>query len=759
MIGNSPNALNALRAKLRLDARRLRSDRSGAVLLNFALASIPLMALTALAVDYSRALSAKQTLQQAVDSTVLAVAQDAISNPNSTATSRQTLASNKLHASIAAGDLANAVNALGNATFETEDGAGNYTVAVKNVKLNTTLMLAPVSALIGKVDYVTLNVSATATTSGSIGSNNTLEMALALDNTGSMVNDMAGLRSAASTLVNTVISAANGNVNGNVKISVVPYVAAVNPGISDLTMIDTSHVNPLNGSWFQGAWLAYNTGCVQNWAPGGAGPGSGSTGDAGSMIDMMELVSPFRRIAEELFLTKSAKAQTAAPPSPALTISTTPPYSTTAWASPFKNADGKTKTINYLLPKAFQGVAQNGASTGFCAWLANPATVNTYELFARTLNPSGTPVAWKGCVEARLGRNEISRINTLWGASYTASSDYDVTDYPPTSGDNLSLFVPYFAPDESDYNYNSWAYSAPGATGTGKFHNNYLPDLMIQSSWIANYGNTSFASGNANNWGWTYNQWGGGQNLLNYNAQNKAAIVAESGGAWTYGPNAYCPDPILRLTTSSTSVLSKINNMNFWYGGGTIASEGLAWAWRTLSPSKPFVDGKAYGTANNKKVIVLMTDGVNGLAENGNANGAPESDFNAYGYLGHYRYQALANVPTATTGTELNPPIAVLTPKVDYGGVTTYDAAQTFLDDRLIKACANAKAQGITIYTVLFNHTGGLTAAQQAHSLGLLQKCASNVNYTYLAADTDALNSAFAKIGNSVTGARVRLKL
>jgi hypothetical protein len=156
------------------------------------------------------------------------------------------------------------------------------------------------------------------------------------------------------------------------------------------------------------------------------------------------------------------------------------------------------------------------------------------------------------------------------------------------------------------------------------------------------------------------------------------------------------------------------------------------WAWRTLSPNKPFQDGAPYSNVNAKKVIVLMTDGVNGLADNGNSNSPNVSDYSAYGYLGSSRLN-WAN------------------------GVTTYAGLQTFLDDRLKKACDNAKAAGIKIYTVLFNHSGGLNAADQAHSAALLQYCASKPENAYLATDSNGLDIAFAQIAVSAAATPLRL--
>ena len=106
------------------------------------------------------------------------------------------------------------------------------------------------------------------------------------------------------------------------------------------------------------------------------------------------------------------------------------------------------------MPVGFQGVAKDyagAASTGGCDYLSNPATVSQYELFRRTLDPNGNPVAWKGCVETRMSAQEQTWLNNNWGASYAAATDYDASDTPPTTSDPASLFVPYFWPDEPDY--------------------------------------------------------------------------------------------------------------------------------------------------------------------------------------------------------------------------------------------------------------------------------------------------------------------
>ena len=730
----------------KLSRLRFVRDRRASVLPWVALASLPVLGIVGLAVDYSRASTGKAVLQNAVDAAALAIAQDSQSNPTSTATSRMAMALNVLTNNLdpATQTLVKALPT--NTVFVTESGSGDYTVSVPQVNFPLSVSRVFTNVFAPSVTGINISASATATTTGTISSNKTVEIALALDNTGSMSADIGNLQTTATNMVNTVMSAGNGS---NVKFSVVPYVATVNPGLSSVTnywtMVDTTAVTPFNGAWFTWAWVAYEKSCVQNWGSGSggtsSGPGGSSSGDAADASDLKDLLDPFRKIARELFGVSSAQAQTASPSSK--TPNTANPFTTTS--------DKDTKTGRTMkVPTGFNFQQNTGVSTtGSCAWLVNPATVSHYDLFARTLQPSGSLVAWKGCVEARVGAGELAALGS------TDTTDYDVTDTPPSASIANSLFTPYFWPDEPDWSFTTWTYVAPGAWSatSGGFHNNYLSD-----------GDTHAMSGTGSDaafwasWGWSPNNyWGEGQWILKYDSATKAAIINEQGPSETYGPNASCPDAVLRLSPTKSIVTNKIAGLTYWYNGGTIISEGLMWAWRSLSPQAPYADGAAYTNTNNQKIIVLMTDGINGLADNGNSSSPNISDYSAYGYLGGSRLAWYSQVKSTDPAVPSMPSDVT----VPFGpGISTYDQVQTFFDVRLLKACTNAKAAGIQIYAVMFNHNGFLTTAQQAHSYSLLQQCANKVTMAYLATDVTSLNSAFAAIAKSVTGGgRVKLKL
>lgn len=663
--------------------RRFHYERSGTTILVFGLAFVPAMLGIGAAIDYGRAVMIKSKLQAATDAAVLAAGtQSKLSQ-----SARQAIAQN-----VVLANMGTAANALVLTVTESEPSAGSFRVTATGSLKTSVMKFANIQ---------NVSVSATSQASITLGSEAPVEMALALDNTGSMRDDMPALKSAAKTLVQSVMT--NGS-NGKLRVSVVPYVAAVNPGFTDTTYIDTKVAAPFTGNWFNWAWLGYDKNCTPNWGSGGggSGPGSGSSGDSsGDATDLIDLINPFRRLAQELFGVSSAFAADVTPNTvPALTLQT---FTSSSTHRTFKAPVG----FNFQ-PKS--------SGTGGCDWIVNPGQVSPYELFRRLKDDKGKTVAWKGCVEARANSTEIATINSSWGASYATGKDYDVTDTPPAASDPASLFTPYFWPDEPDYNFSTWGYAAPGnyVSGSSTFHNNYKADYAVPSSW-----------------NWVANTWNDGQSILQYDGTTNSAVIKETAPD-SYGPNAACPDPITRLTNNQGQVISAIEAMDFWYNGGTVISEGLTWAWRTLSPELPYADGAAYTDKTTKKVIVLMTDGVNGLAENGNASGAGISDYSAYGYMGASRLYWADNVQT-------------------------YAQLQTFLDNRLKKACDNAKAKGVTIYTVMFNHNGFLNASEQAHSTALLSYCASKPENAFVATDSNALTNAFANIAVSATATPLRL--
>lgn len=90
----------------------------------------------------------------------------------------------------------------------------------------------------------------------------------------------------------------------------------------------------------------------------------------------------------------------------------------------------------------------------------------------------------------------------------------------------------------------------------------------------------------------------------------------------TVGPNINCPVPMLGLSGSRTQVVQTINRMTP-VPGGTHADVGLRWGLRALSPREGWasffgISGnrpRPFGDENVKKAMILITDGENTQAE------------------------------------------------------------------------------------------------------------------------------------------------
>lgn len=196
--------------------RNFQRNRRGNVTMTFALASIPLIGAMGAAVDYSRANSTRTAMLAALDSTALILSKDA-----------QTLTTDQLNTKAKAIFLAN---------FNRSD-AKNITV--------TPVLTSPASGSFALQVSATASVDTTFTAiwkpTMEIGANTQsvwglkrLELALALDNTGSMASSqkMTQLKLAAKDLLKTMQNAAK--KPDDVKVSIIPFATDVNVGTANV---------------------------------------------------------------------------------------------------------------------------------------------------------------------------------------------------------------------------------------------------------------------------------------------------------------------------------------------------------------------------------------------------------------------------------------------------------------------------------------------------------------------------------------------
>ncbi|MGO1118270.1 hypothetical protein ACTL6U_06185 [Rhodovibrionaceae bacterium A322] len=197
------------------------------------------------------------------------------------------------------------------------------------------------------------------------------------------------------------------------------------------------------------------------------------------------------------------------------------------------------------------------------------------------------------------------------------------------------------------------------------------------------------------------------------------------------GPNIGCPTPIQPLTHQRAQVESAITQMQPWFRGGTIASNGLSWGWRVLSPRWKGLWGDPqgplnYGEALYDKTVVLLTDGENYVSDGYGLPGSPLSfwypgtDYTAYGRI---------------TEERLGP------------GINTRNEAVTEINSRLANTCELIKAQGIKLYTITFQTSSSLYPLYEA--------CATSPRHFFPVVSNDELKRVFRKIASQLSNIRI----
>lgn len=377
----------------------------------------------------------------------------------------------------------------------------------------------------------------------------------------------------------------------------------------------------------------------------------------------------------------------------------------------------------------FSSAVNVGASRAGAAWLDNagassihwqnfqlPAARNNvwapaskFDLF----NELG--IGWGGCVEER-------------PAPYTSTDTIADPARPDT------LFVPYLWPDEGTSalpafrGLRAMNTYLPGKTG-GACSTAAQPNAGVYAAADAP-GNSVAVTNRVDN-----DLRADGQTMVcKYRGQgvvaNPTPFSDVSGARMRASPNLLCSSRALTTLTNDTdAVTGALDAMAS--NGDTNLVGGFMWAWRTLSPRGPFVNQPAravgprnpvpYTTASTAKIVILMTDGFNHWTNDGNAiNGSVYSSF------GYYRNGRL--------------------------GPTSGSNYRALMDDATLQACNNAKAAGVTVYTIGFTIPSNPIDNQ---GLDLLRSCASDATRAYVAQDGTALISTFRTIANQLAGLRL----
>jgi Flp pilus assembly protein TadG len=325
--------------------------------------------------------------------------------------------------------------------------------------------------------------------------------------------------------------------------------------------------------------------------------------------------------------------------------------------------------------------------------------------------------SWGGCVEAR-------------------PSPYDVDDTPPSTSTPATLFVPMFAPDETD-NTSS---SRP-ANNNWHLDVSNSSDNAIRQRFMPKY----FTPGTS---------------------VTRAFGMDE-------GPNTSCSTtPITPLTDVSNqegldTVKNAIDAMQA--NGATNVPEGMAWGWRTLSSAAPFTGGRSELGKGNDKVLIVLTDGANTYytpdsvqaqpysgtyyASGGNDLAGSKAIYSALGYV--KPYSSGYSYGRIFLGTSTN------VSKTTYTN-SNYTKA---MNEHFATLCANAKTNNLIVMTIALDLDPNKTA--DVTQMNALKACSSDSRFRKDPTDPSkpaklfwnstgaTLSDDFKEIGNELSNLRI----
>jgi Flp pilus assembly protein TadG len=211
----------SLRNRLRGAASRFAVAENGNIAVIFAIALVPLIGFIGVAIDYTRANSARSSMQAALDSTALMLSKD--------------LAQGTISASQIAAKAQAYFTALYTNTDATLAGPVSATYSANSamgssIQVNASGSVQTDFLRIQGFNFPNINFHGSSTAAWG---NVRMRVAMALDNTGSMADDgkMPAMQKAAKALVDQL--SALEKTKGDIYISIIPFAKDVNVGASN----------------------------------------------------------------------------------------------------------------------------------------------------------------------------------------------------------------------------------------------------------------------------------------------------------------------------------------------------------------------------------------------------------------------------------------------------------------------------------------------------------------------------------------------
>jgi Flp pilus assembly protein TadG len=693
--------------------RQLAERREGAIAIIFGLCAIPAVIAAGMAIDVGRAYMVKIRLGAALDAAALAVG----SETNQTPTQLTSDLQNYFTANYPS-------SALGtNVTVTPVPANADLTASTVTFQAQATVPMA----FMQLVGVSSINVTVTAQTKKTSG----LEVAVVLDNTGSMLcgpNDGApnysdGLCSgsvvasdttcanannqsrictlinAATQFVNTLTSAISSAQQ--LYISVVPYVTTVNVGNSFCTgATSCSHIttDSCSGDFLDDKLnLIYHAEAVSS---------TKATATVTAMLltngSKIVTVSSTANILVGMAISNASYI-------PSNTYVKSVDSATQITLSANASAAGINKTLT-LGPAGNMDATPTGSFTG--STVLNFPTAPSPSLTAGMV-VTGNGIPSNTAIQTVNSATQITLCNATTAASPGTLSFYGPVTYdaayntasPAGSSTSSNWGGCVIEPTSSGEN-SGVAGVINSATAN--------PDITEPGSWPSWYPYW-WPSGSGNSWPPVSTQ--------SYTTETQGSVIADWGGF--PGPNQGCPVPILPLTdvtasAGKTQVLNSISSMWPRDAGGTQVHIGMIWGWRVLSPNGPFTPNNSHplsysnaSTTGWKKVIVLMTDGTEEWPSSAHLTGL--------GFLSDGKI----------------------------GTSTSTSTAQSNLDTRLANVCSNLAANGnYIIYTIGLGSDGASNTQ--------LQTCATTSNGGFFEAATPSnLQTVFNNIAKSLIALRL----
>ena len=344
--------------------------------------------------------------------------------------------------------------------------------------------------------------------------------------------------------------------------------------------------------------------------------------------------------------------------------------------------------------------------------------------------------SWAGCVEERSGDYLLTDVKADASTPDTLFEPYLYPDEYSTSSSNSSTLTNQYL--ETNYNYSAVNDYLNTKTGSHSMCDavspNYVAADQSKSTTpvVNDDGNPSLPRGDSQTMVCKY------VNNPKKATNFKSYSYGSPNSGFSTGPNLLCDGQALTtLTNDQSLVTSKVTALVA--KGSTNLLSGVMWGWRTISPNGPFntqttakgsigpQNAKAYTTTtvetNNKKYLVLVTDGMNSWNATSTTFGNNQSTYSPFGFFENSRL-----------------------------GTTNSSNWRSVMDASTLQACTNIKKTGVTIFTIGFSTTADPI---DADGKTLLQNCATTTNMAYFAADGSSLTTTFASIAQQMSGLRL----